>query len=41
MHDGMQYDPIQVKVKVTSPESRKFAHFQQLFPPPFITDAGK
>ena len=32
---------IRSKVKVTTLKSRKFDHFQRLFPPPFITGAGK
>ena len=44
MHDGMQYDPIQGEGQGHGSrglESRKFDHFQRLYPPPFIAGAGK
>jgi len=40
-HDGIQYDPIKVKVKVTQAlQSWKSGRFQKLSPPPFTIGAG-
>ena len=40
MHEDMQYDP-DPRSTSRGLESRKFAHFQRLSPPPFIIGAGK
>jgi len=39
MHDSMQYDPIQGQGH--EPLKVGIGHFQMLYPPPFITGAGK
>jgi len=41
MHDGMQYDPIQVKVKVTSPWKLEIQPFSKAISSPIYNGAGK
>jgi len=40
MHDGVQFDPIKVKVKVTSPSKLEIRPFQKLSHPPYTKGAG-
>jgi len=41
MHDGMQYDPIKVKVKVKSPWKSESRPFSKAVSSPIYNGAGK